>query len=357
MAKWVSDKTAARWNRTADIVDGNGAGNRFVRGLYRPPIRTASCPDIGLAPGSYPAVAGATIAAGASGSVVYDGVIYAAVNQSKCPVAFGDAVGLHVSPGCESFFVPCVCNCESTPPVDCCDKTYAVCIAGTTHLLGIGSVFIKTWSTCCTIEGGGGAVLNLSGYLTCNAITSQIFFNWLIGSGSSGFIELTGLCSGSSTVELDLSEVPGVASPCLVDIVAADELISCDDCSGTPPPSSCCSQSLYFCLNGVSQLLAVSGGNYTWDVSACCDATASLEITLSCNAVTNTISLFYEYTAGEVYAAGTENVIMSRFCDDDSPRIVTFTSSPCFLQMLVSGVEFGCAECTGGATTTEPPPP
>jgi hypothetical protein len=37
MAKFVSDKSAARWNRTADIVDGNGAGNRFLRGPYRTP--------------------------------------------------------------------------------------------------------------------------------------------------------------------------------------------------------------------------------------------------------------------------------------------------------------------------------
>lgn len=37
MAKFVSEKSEQRWNRTADIVDGNGAGNRFVRGPYRPP--------------------------------------------------------------------------------------------------------------------------------------------------------------------------------------------------------------------------------------------------------------------------------------------------------------------------------
>lgn len=37
MAKFVSEKSEQRWNRTADIVDGNGAGNRFVRGQYRPP--------------------------------------------------------------------------------------------------------------------------------------------------------------------------------------------------------------------------------------------------------------------------------------------------------------------------------
>ena len=37
MAKFVSDKSADRWNRTADIVDGNGAGSRFIKGLYREP--------------------------------------------------------------------------------------------------------------------------------------------------------------------------------------------------------------------------------------------------------------------------------------------------------------------------------
>jgi hypothetical protein len=73
-----------------------------------------ACAELNLSPGSYPAVAGATIAAGATGSIVYDGGIYQAINQSACPVRIGDLVGLHVSPDCEAFFVPCVCDCSSS---------------------------------------------------------------------------------------------------------------------------------------------------------------------------------------------------------------------------------------------------
>jgi hypothetical protein len=72
MAKFVSDKSADRWNRTADIVSGGGAGNRFVRGPYRPPqggggsdtviVIARATADVGAADASFTAKIKATIA-------------------------------------------------------------------------------------------------------------------------------------------------------------------------------------------------------------------------------------------------------------------------------------------------------
>jgi len=358
MPGYVSRESADRWNHAARIVAGGGAGSHFVKGKYRPPRGgVESCPDLGLSPGSYPAVAGATIAAGTAGPVVYDGNIYQVQNQSQCEVLFGDLIVLHVSPNCEAFFVACVCDCEATEPTDCCDKSYSICIDGTTKIVKTTSTALTGWPLCCTF--GPGLIVQLFGYITCNSVLDQIVFNWVIGSGlsggSNGSLVLTDLCStGEATETLDLSDFFGYE--CIITINAADELIDCEDCDGNPPSSECCDQSLYFCLNGVSQLLAVNGGTYTWDVSACCDATASLQITLSCNPSTGVISMAWQYTAGAVFDAGAVNI--SVFCTDGSPRIFDFPGATCFLQMLISQVEFDCAECTGGGTTiTTPPPP
>jgi hypothetical protein len=167
---------------------------------------------------------------------------------------------------------------------------------------------------------------------------------------ASGSFSVSGLCADPPTIERHLLEVP---NGCSMVVSFADEY-SDELCGeGPPAPSDCCDQSLYFCLNGVSQLLDVDGGTYTWDVSACCDATASLEITLSCTG--GVISMAWQYTAGEVFDAGAVNI--SAFCTDGAPRIFDFPGITCFLQMLISQVQFECSECTGGATTTELPPP
>jgi hypothetical protein len=191
-------------------------------------------------------------------------------------------------------------------------------------------------------------------------VLDQIVFNWVIGGGmsggSNGSLVLTDLCStGEATETLDLSAFFGYE--CIITINASDELIDCEDCDGNPPSSECCDQSLYFCLNNDSQLLAVDGGTYTWDVSDCCDcAEATFQITLSCDSSSGNISLGYNFICDGDADSGVENTIMSQFCTDGSPRIIDFPIS-CLLQLLISKVQFTCFECEGGATTTEPPPP
>jgi hypothetical protein len=334
----------------------------------------SGCAEIGLSPGSYPAVAGATIAAGASGVIAYDGKVITAVNHSKCNVILGDPIGLHIDANCTPFFVPCVC-CDSPPDPDptcadeypCCRTPFAYCLlapfgsSGTRSHVGFLSLKDVTiripgpLDSPFTIICPDGSQAFLTMVMTCcddgtPDVTWEVrnIADEVIASGS---FSVAGLCDDPPTIERHLLEVPGGCSM-VVSFASeySDELCG----EGVPPPSDCCDQSLYFCLNGVSQLLDVDGGTYTWDVSACCDATASLQITLSCNPSTGVISMAWQYTAGAVFDAGAVNI--SVFCTDGSPRIFDFPGATCFLQMLISQVEFDCAECTGGGTTITTPP-
>jgi hypothetical protein len=171
---------------------------------------------------------------------------------------------------------------------------------------------------------------------------------------ASGSFSVSGLCADPPTIERHVLTLP---DGCSMVVSFADEY-SDELCgSGEPPGGGCCSQSRWFCLNGVSQQLDFDGGTYTWDVSACCDTTASLEVTMSCNSETGVPTLGWEYTAGEVFDSGNINVV--ELCDDTSPRIYTFPGITCFLQLLVSFVEFECTECLGSESPplTSPPPP
>lgn len=316
------------------------------------------CPDIGLAPGSYPGVAGAAIAAGASGSVVYDGDAYEAINQSECPVRFGDRVGLYVSPNCEAFFVPCVCDCDP-PPEDCCEKPYSICIGGKVHILrptGLVSDS-KTWTACCE---GAPNVYTFSGYLRCDTETNAIYFVFRVGPFAGGVgegeIELTDLCAnGFASEVIDLNEI--IEAPCEVTVTASDELIDCNlnQCGGTEPPSECCDQSLHFCINEVSKEMPLIGGDETFDVTACCNCPggASLQLTTTC--VNGNPFLGYFYQCAEITGSG--NISLADFCFGATGRILTIME-PCFLQIQVTTTETACAECLFTPTTgTEEPPP
>lgn len=382
MAGYISRKSADRWNRAAGIVEGAGAGSHFVRGLYRQPKQKENgvepCAELGgLLPGSYPAVAFESIAGGETGLVVYDGNSYEAVNQSGCDVIIGDRVGLHISPNCQAFFVPCVCCSPPPDPDPTCAETYPCCRTPFVYCLRIpfmdtptipktyfGTASLK--DTAWTIPGPlespftivcDGQQLFLSFEMTCcNDGTPDVTWearNLADEVVASGSFSVAGLCDEPPTIERHTLLLP---NGCSMFISFGTEFV--DELCGNPepPPEDCCDQSRWFCLNGVSQQLAFDGGTYTWDVSACCETTASFKITMSCNPVTGIPTMGWEYTAGVVFDSGNINVV--ELCDDTSPKIYTFPGITCFLQMIVSFVEFECSECTGGGTTiTTPPPP
>jgi hypothetical protein len=365
MAGFVKRNSAQRWNRAASIVEAAGAGSHFVRGVYRQPFGTV-CDQ--LAPGSYPAVAGASIAAGATGVVVYDGGVYSAVNQSQCPVVIGDKVGLHVSPSCEAFFVPCVCNCNGEGPANCCQKIIAVCVNNETQLVEVDggeAEWILSEECCgtdrrliihltCTTSMGVSSIVVYWSWVTVDYVrTTNDWQDWPQWQWSE-------LCSDPPETKTSFAGVCGLrpifvtASPS-----AAECECVCPPCSGPDPPApptDCCSQSLWFCLNGDSQQLAVNGGTYTWDISDCCDCTtATFEVMLSCNESTDVITLQYEFDCDGVIQTGSENTLMSTFCTGQAPQILTFLGLTCFIQLPVTITEFTCSTCEPTATT--PPPP
>jgi len=336
-----------------------------------------ACAELDLSPGSYPAVAGATIAAGASGVVAYDGSVITAVNHSKCGVVLGDPVGLHIAADCTAFFVPCVCcdapadpdpTCESEYP--CCRTPFAYCLLapfgssltrshiGFASLKDVAIQIPGPLDSPFTLICPDGSQVFLTMTMTCCddgspdvAWEARNLADEVIASGS---FSVSGLCADPPTIERHVLTLP---DGCSMVVSFADEY-SDELCgSGEPPGGGCCSQSRWFCLNGVSQQLDFDGGTYTWDVSACCDTTASLEVTMSCNSETGVPTLGWEYTAGEVFDSGNINVV--ELCDDTSPRIYTFPGITCFLQLLVSFVEFECTECLGSESPplTSPPPP
>ena len=381
MAGFVKRNSAQRWNRAASIVEAAGAGSHFVRGVYRQPIRGNVCDE--LAPGSYPAVAGASIAAGATGVVVYDGGVYSAVNQSQCPVSIGDKVGLHVSPDCQAFFVPCVCNCSGSGPADCCDKFVAICVGGYTQVVPVDCedgdpwTATQTWSLfplrqCCEAYNDDlcstPSTINIAYLgikLCCTGNTITAYYGTTCGifpeetSPGSGTWDWSGLCDDPPVqMEEDVVFSSDEGNVCAIKVVASATTSAnlCEPCSEPPPPSLCCSQSLWFCLNGDSQQLAVNGGTYTWNVTDCCTCTAAtFEVTLSCNEDTDVITLQYEFDCDGVIQTGSENTLMSTFCTSQAPQIITFLGLTCFLQLLVTIVQFDCATCEPTATT--PPPP
>lgn len=231
MAKYVGAKSEARWNYAAKFAEANGAGNHFVPGMYREPRRgAAGCEDL-PAPGSYPAVAGAAIAAGATGSVVYDGVVYQAKNQSQCNVVIGDLVGLHIAPNCVAFFVPCVCNCSQSGPGNCCDKYIALCVNNRVVVLAVdGGSAQWTLTGCC--ECGSTPTLTIT--LSCTGETVTGSWTYTCGeTTSNGTFDLSGLCD-DPVVEYDDTIT---MSGCDVRIIATQNAEQCEVCS---PPSDPC---------------------------------------------------------------------------------------------------------------------
>jgi hypothetical protein len=248
------------------------------------------CCELCLPPGSYMANAVGTITPGASGLVYYYGKTLFAFNHSQCAVGPGFPVGLHITPQCTAFFVPCTCcgNTPIDPPppeegCEACDGPFIVCVNGSLVTLNYGElkyVFFSDCELCPPSSSGVDAVTvaiglrcvegqpELYGWVTCNSCNT-------VPNMSPFTLDISSLCAApSSVIEDALTIACGVFTDTIPIKVSKSTAPDCPSaCDGevtpTDPPSSpCCEQSLYFCLNQVSQLLAVNGGTFTWDVSA-----------------------------------------------------------------------------------------
>jgi predicted RecA/RadA family phage recombinase len=349
MAGFISRQFAGRISSAVRIVEAGGAGRHRIDGIYRE--SKVVCDD--LQPGSYPAIAGQAIAAGATGSVVYDGTVYEAVNQSQCNVVIGDKIGLHVSPACEAFFVPCVCSCSQTDPT-CCDRSIAVCVNGDVRIIPVdagqerwtfGVGFPEVF--CCSDTCGPGSYFELA--LQCEGTSIDAAWSFVCYDAAglnpittSGTLDWSALCTGPAVIEGTLT-ITGHDGNCSLDVVSATEATDelCYPCGSEPPPTDCCSGTRWFCIDGESVEIALDGGTHIFDVSGCCGCPgATLELELTCN--NGIVSLTHKYTCDLTVEIATKNI--SDICDSNDPVVVDITGS-CFLQVVITIVEQTCDPC------------
>jgi len=348
MPKYVGPKSEARWNNAARFAEANGAGSRFVRGIYREPRRGVSaCEDI--QPGSYRAIAGATIAPGESGPILIttcDGTLVEnAINQTDCTFYMGNRITANVDPCCVIHFT----GCNPSEPVDCCDKSIAVCVNGQRNILKVDGGW-AAWArsydeTCCSeCEQGWYLRIDLSCAVDTVTATWELWCTapqglWTeIGSGT---LDWSGLCDDPPVV---FDDTLGVTD-CDLQIVASPELFVdlCDPCDGSTPPVGCCDKTLWFCINNDSREMAVDGGNETWDVSECCPDCSSATVRLQMTCSNGVISLTRTYNCDGDISIETTNI--SQYCSSTETAFINIPTSTCFLQAQVSIAEVACDPC------------
>jgi len=376
MPGYVSRESADRWNHAARIVAGGGAGSHFVKGKYRPPRGGVEpCEDI--PPGSYPAVAGATIAAGEIGQILItrcdSTLILSAANHTNCTFYAGDLITAIVDDCCVVRFTGCKCDCTE-PEDNCCDKLLFICVDGNTYpvsmtngrwvTFGFGtfnqdfSQFPVNPSDCCVecepIEGftAYGSFLDI--FLTCNENTITAVATYRCNYHKDGTFS-EGNTFPLKTETYNWSDLCG-ESPvssitetfeylgCSFDIVASFDLTtSCAPCGGAPPsPTGCCAQSLYFCINDDSRLMPVVGGDETWDVSDCCDCTtATVRLRTFCS--NGSPSVQVTYTCDGV--SSTNVASLNEFCTGSDFIFIPISSFQCFIRVQVSVANLGCDAC------------
>lgn len=128
-----------------------------------------------------------------------------------------------------------------------------------------------------------------------------------IAPGASGLIQVTD-CDGTTktitaTNHTNCTFYTGERITAHITPCCTAHFDGCSCCGDAP---ACCDRSVGICVAGVSVLIAVNGGTYTWDVSGCtgCEG-ATLEIDLACTADPLDITATWTYTCGESTETGT----------------------------------------------------
>jgi hypothetical protein len=296
MAGFVSRKSADRWNRTASIVEGGGAGWHHVPGLYRPPQGSSGCPD-GLAPGSYRAVAGGTIGPGETGPIIITGCdgeeMLDAVNQTECTFYLGNRITAFVDPCCNVHFTGCAGDVAQ-----CCDRFIFVCVCGSSDIIALnGGVGTFDVSDCLGCEGA-------SLEITMSCSDGVISADWELACGEdseSGTITgLSDLCDSEATqIETFIDGSLG--------FLILEFSNTATDCAGPDGPSCFCMDcpryGVLFTISGLSDPgiwdcdCATINGSYLlrYPIDAisdgCSQITLTRSIPFSCAGLPETINL------------------------------------------------------------------
>lgn len=307
------------------------------------------CSD--LQPGPYQAFVGETIAPGESGLILIttcDGTVTeTAINQTDCTFYMGNRITANVSPCCVIHFT----GCNPSEPVDCCDKSIAVCVNGQRNILKVDGGW-AAWSrtydaTCCSA-----CDENRSWYLrvdlSCAVSTVTATWSlWCVGGQTEwekigeGTLDWSAVCDDPPEMIDDTLGVTG----CDLQIVASPELFVdlCDPCDGSTPPIGCCDKMLWFCINNDSREMAVDGGEETWDVTECCPDCTSATVRLRLTCSNGIISVQRTYTCDGVVSNETTNI--SQYCSSTATTFLNIPTPNCFLQAQISIAEVACDAC------------
>lgn len=274
------------------------------------------------------------------------------------PAVFG-SFGRTTYPGGENYAYlesisgrPCLGSDGGDPgpgpePEDCCDKSRWVCINGDSRQMAFDGGD-ETWdvSDCC--PACTSATLRMR--FTCVNETVSLQQTYTCdGESFTETTNLSGLCNTTAPVSIPIS-----TAQCFLLAVISATNQPCESCD------SCCDETRWFCINGISKQMTLAGDTETFDVKDCCDCeTSVLTLSVECIGETNTLRIDWSITCGESIepASGFDFIA----CDASVFNIVV---NECFYQVQISETNIGCAECEGGGGTTittppfeEPPPP
>jgi hypothetical protein len=140
---------------------------------------------------------------------------------------------------------------------------------------------------------------------TCGATIAQGETGPVIATGCDGEVTLDAVNHSECIFYLG-DRITLSIDPCCV-----AHFTGCSCCGATHEPPACCDISIAICIAGVSKILAVDGGTYTWDVAECCDCVgATLDVTLSC--VEGVITADWEYTCS---GTTTGSIVLTTLCN------------------------------------------
>jgi hypothetical protein len=361
MPGYVSRESADRWNRTAQIVAGGGAGS------FTSPVPFA---DSGAEPLLFKNVSGETIPPFACVQLTgttESGTHTNLLNADQPADAHGHS-GPYAFNGPSSVAAGEIGTLQSGP-------AYRGIYNSGTQTAGIKYHPIKnSWE----IKGAGfGTGSGIWSYVGTDDIIADTIRVKSCAAGETVCPELGDLAPGTYRGISGATTAPGETGPVIVTGCNGEVTIDAvnhsgctfylgdrisvhidpccvahfDGCSAGEPTA--CESSVYVCVGGDPQILAADGGTYTWDMSTCCDcASAELDITLSCTGTT--IEADWEYRCGGNTDSGTIDIsgVFNLSADVYQTEELAIVNADCEvfsvavdIQVVFSNVATDCATC------------
>jgi hypothetical protein len=369
MPGYVSRESADRWNRTAQIVAGGGAGS------FTSPVPFA---DSGAEPLLFKNVSGETIPPYACVQLTgttESGTHTNLLNADQPADATGKA-GPYGFNGPSSVAAGEIGTLQSGP-------AYRAIYNSGTQTAGIKYHPIKdSWE----IKGAGfGKGCGIWSYVGTDDIIADTIRVKSCAGGETACDELEDLSPGTYRGTSGATTAPGETGPVIVTGCDGDVTIDAvnhsgctfylgdrisvhidpccvahfDGCKNGGDEPACCDRFAAVCVNGQSVLIALYGGSYEFDVVSCTGCVgATLEVSIACSE--STVTATWTYTCGETTA--TDTLDWSGICNDPPVEFEDVVIAGGGVMTIVAGAsvetcgtcdlpEQPCEACTAGTVT------